>query len=704
MKCEFFAAVAVGLASFGAQVAVARTVDMVDFAAAPKSVHSHGGAKIAVEQKNENGVDYVHLAVTSSRGGWCGYDLAVPVPDGTTALVFTCRTGTEKSGRATITVTDAAGQFGQYPLSVPSGKGWGTSRVDLADVPFNKWKTGGKHDGQLHFPLRKISIDIGTSMDFSGYAAETTAGRDVIKDFFLRADPARPHGVHYPSDNVSYSLAVKRRTADAELPSTVDWSLVDCWRDECVTSGVWKVGVGALVFPPELFGTRFGSFRLVLAAGEGIGRVETEKWFARLTGPDPKPCPWVGSIGGNRQWDLLSAMGVGVMNCSQGWCDIEKEKGKYVFRESFDAYITNLIAHGIKPQLMTHVPNRIYENPVDPVAFAKYAAAFASHYSALGVDTLEIWNEPRKDFWKRPGNRAQYSKEEYIAKFIEFSRAARDAIKAVVPNDFIVSVCAEDMDFDLVKMLRGGIARKGDAISFHPYCHEQPRPERGYFYRDNGREIKRLAAENGGCGRFRITEFGWTTYQGDGEYLEVAGSYPRASLAHQAQYLVRAYLIAQTSGVDYSCQYRFEDMSRRDYTEHNFGFVFHDYTPKPSFCAVAFMTRLLEGAKPGPELSDAPDLYRVSSFIRGGQTILACWAVEKDVEWTIPESYGEIVDCFDLMGSSIKQPGTCGRILRLTERPVYLILRPSHILSSLLSGCMISHTRADYTESARKQH
>lgn len=673
---KLLAVVVVGLVSVATQGAVARKVDLVDFSLASKSVHAHGGAKIAAEQKNENGVDYVHLGVASSRGGWCGYNLTTAVPDGTTALLFTCRTGTGKECRATLTVTDAAGQCGQYSLVVPSGMEWGTSRVDLADAPFNKWKKGGQHDGQLHFPLRTVSIDIGTSIDFAGYAAETTAGQDVLKDFFLRAAPARPNAVYYPSDHVSYSPGLKRRTIDAALPSKVDWSLIDYWREECVTSGVWRAGTGALVFSPELFGTRFGSFKLVLAAGDGDGRVETETWFARLTGPDPKPCPWVGSIGGNCHWDMLSAMGIGVMNCSQGWCDIEKERGKYVFRESFDAYITNLVAHGIKPQLMTHVPNRIYENPVDPEAFAKFAAAFASHYAALGVDTLEIWNEPRKDFWKRPGNRAQYSKEEYIAKFIEFSRAARDAIKAVVPNDFIVSVCAEDMDFDLVKMLRGGIARKGDAISFHPYCHEQPRPERGYFYCDNGREIKGLAAKNGGCNRFRITEFGWTTYQGKGEYLEVAGSYPRASLVHQAQYLVRAYLIARTSGVDYSCQYRFEDMSRRDYTEHNFGFVFNDFTPKPSFCAVAFMTRLLGEAVPGPELSDAPDLYRVSSFTHVGQKILACWAVESDAEWTIPESLGDVADCFDLMGSSMKLPCVSERVLRLTERPVYLVFKP----------------------------
>ena len=87
------------------------------------------------------------------------------------------------------------------------------------------------------------------------------------------------------------------------------------------------------------------------------------------------------------------------------------------------------------------------------------------------------------------------------------------------------------------------------------------------------------------------------------------------------------------------------------------------------------MTRLLGEAVPGPELSDALDRYRVSSFTHGAQTILACWAVEKDVDWLIPESFGEVVACFDLMGSPIEPPCASGRVLRLEERPIYLVFK-----------------------------
>ena len=247
-----------------------------------------------------------------------------------------------------------------------------------------------------------------------------------------------------------------------------------------------------------------------------------------------------------------------------------------------------------------------------------------------------------------------------------------DAIKEAVP-EMTVMVCSEDMGFDLLPMIGLGIAQPGDAITFHPYCHTQPRPERSYFFNDNGRSIRNLAKERCGTTRFRISEFGWTTYTGEGEYLEIAGSYPRASYEHQAQYLVRNYIISRQCGVDYACQYRFDDMHRRNYTEHNFGFVFEDYTPKPSFCAVAFMARLLGKAEPAGALSDDLDRYRVSSFVRGGRRILACWAVEKPVEWTLPADFGKIVKCFDLMGNEIKPPFIRDGVLWLCERPFYIV-------------------------------
>lgn len=652
------------------QIGEVRTIDLVDMRERPGRVQQHRGCTCKRTFHVEDGVAFARFAVKSAPGGWSGCAFTEAVPEGTSALEFVGRSNGQKEKSIGVTISDSNGQNYQYSSKIAAGFTWGTTRLDLSQKPRNAWKNGGgKPDGTLHFPLLSVCVECcDGSYDLAGYRAVTTAGREALPDFSIAAKPTKIHGLWYPADKVEYELEIRQRTQGVVVPAKIEWSLTDFWKGETIASGVWRSGDGKLSFDSDLLKRRFGSFRLSLAAGEGEGRVKRDAWFARLTGPDPEPCRWIGSIGGDESWDLFRAMGVGTMNTSVGWNQCEPKKGEYVFPQWFDNYVTNMLAHGIKLHAMTHCPNKIYENPLDPEAFAKYAAAYARHLWSLGVDGVEIWNEPRGPFAQQYGRKDR----SYVAKFVEFTRMARDAIKAEVP-DMTVMVCAEDMPWDLEPMITNGIARAGDAITFHPYCHEQPRPERSYFLQDNGRRIKDLAAKHGGATRFRISEFGWTTYTGKGEYLEIAGHYPRASYAHQAQYLVRNYIIARQSGVDYACQYRFDDKHRRNYTEHNFGFVFEDYTPKPSFCAVAFMSRLIGKAEPIGELSDDLGLYRASLFARSGRKILVCWAVEKDVMWMLPEDFGKVARSFDMMGNEISPPFSKERCLRLTERPFYLV-------------------------------
>jgi hypothetical protein len=69
-------------------------------------------------------------------------------------------------------------------------------------------------------------------------------------------------------------------------------------------------------------------------------------------------------------------------------------------------------------------------------------------------------------------------------------------------------------------MLYGGIARPHNLVSFHPYCHWQPRPENATFFKDGGKKMRATAAAApGGVKRFIVTESGWTTYSGKMKYL-----------------------------------------------------------------------------------------------------------------------------------------------------------------------------------------
>ena len=67
----------------------------------------------------------------------------------------------------------------------------------------------------------------------------------------------------------------------------------------------------------------------------------------------------------------------------------------------------------------------------DPAKFAAFAKAAAAHYSALGVHTYEVWNEPNiKSFWTPSPNVGDYTR---------LLKAAYPAIKGADPQATVLS-------------------------------------------------------------------------------------------------------------------------------------------------------------------------------------------------------------------------------------------------------------------------
>lgn len=125
-------------------------------------------------------------------------------------------------------------------------------------------------------------------------------------------------------------------------------------------------------------------------------------------------------------------------------------------------------------------------------------------------------------------------------------------------------------------------------------------------------------------------------------------------------------------GAEWTLQYRFDDSGpREDYTEHNFGMVRRDRTPKPSFAAVAFMTRTVGEFTKVKHLPGDLTLKRAGEFtMPDGHKVYAAWAVVKDFEWTVPGD--RPFRLYDMMGNELSAPAD--RRLVLTERPVYVFM------------------------------
>ncbi|MBR5838130.1 MAG: hypothetical protein IKZ84_06255, partial [Victivallales bacterium] len=251
-------------------------------------------------------------------------------------------------------------------------------------------------------------------------------------------------------------------------------------------------------------------------------------------------------------------------------------------------------------------------------------------------------------------------------------RKANDAIRGVLP-DANIAVCAEDVWPTLKQMVENGIADEKNIISFHPYCHGQPRPEREMFFNDNGKAMRDVCQKHGGAHQFIITEAGWTTYSGEMEYLAIAGGYPRSSYVHQAQYTIRMLLSSKANGILYACQYDFKnDGGNRGYTEHNFGLVHEDFSPKPSLTAIATMTRLLEDAQYIDDLSNHPESKRLYHFKdKNMQDVVAAYIIEGEQAVSLPISGNTKI--IDLQGNPVPTTVKDGMLdVTLTETPIYI--------------------------------
>lgn len=470
------------------------------------------------------------------------------------------------------------------------------------------------------------------------------------------------------------------------VPSAPVWRVTD-WLGRDCASGTIARG-NALAIPHDVLNWRFGAFRLALGSNE--------TWFAFLPSREVAPCDWVGTgthaghgwwKGDFRYLDLVAAAGLGVVRDDAIWDWHEKKRGDIVFTENFRAMVQALMVRGILFACVLNGKNDLYEDPLDADAFAHYAAAAATAAREFGIDVrvFEIFNEPHNFHFPRVylPEGMEYARFQcdpkalWVQKHAELTRKAADAIRAVLP-DANVGVGSEDY-WDLFKRMLANapIARKGDVVTIHPYDHFQPRPEGNWFFRDGGREVRETLLANGGADRIAITECGWTTYDAtDGGAHAHVGNYPPSTLVEQAQYVVRLYLLARQHGVEFACQYDFmDDGPRRDYTEHNFGLVRKDATPKPAFAAVAAMTRLVGDAEPLGSRSPNEESWRLYAFRYPDESLVyAAWSVRGECSVALPESLVPgSARCLDLMGNEIPMPLDDDGKLTLTERPIYIL-------------------------------
>jgi hypothetical protein len=220
-----------------------------------------------------------------------------------------------------------------------------------------------------------------------------------------------------------------------------------------------------------------------------------------------------------------------------------------------------------------------------PRQYAKFAGIAARHYSAMGVQAFEIWNEPNvQAFWTPRPRPAAYT---------AVLKAAYVAIKSVDPRATVMTggtapAANSATSYTPVRFLKDIYAHGGkghfDAVANHPYCwpaYPGAKYAWSAWYQMYGTRpsLRSLMVSHGdGSKKIWATEFGAPTDGPPGTYV---------SDATQAKMVSKAFrLFSHYKWAGPLFMYSGRDLgSSTDTRENFFGFLKHNFARKPSFTA-----------------------------------------------------------------------------------------------------------------------
>lgn len=327
--------------------------------------------------------------------------------------------------------------------------------------------------------------------------------------------------------------------------------------------------------------------------------------------------------------------GIKIVRMDLLWSDIEKQRGIYDFSK-YDKLVKSMNENNIKILFILDYANPLYDNNLSPYsndgrrAFANFAKQAVGHYKNKQI-IWEIWNEPNVAFWKPMSNSNNYFKLVMDTIY---------AIKSKDRNAYIIALALAKFDYVYLNSLgRLGLFNYINAISVHPYREENPETViedykkmrvliRGYNHNRN------MGIISG--------EWGYST------------SWAGMNDIKQAQYCIREYLINIMSGVNISIWYDWKnDGTNKNDSQHNFGTVNNNLTPKPTYYAIKTMNTTIDGYRYLRRIDTISNSDYVLLFKRGKKVIYVLWTTNRSHNVSI-NLKGNIVKVIELMGNSYK--------------------------------------------------
>ena len=385
-------------------------------------------------------------------------------------------------------------------------------------------------------------------------------------------------------------------------------------------------------------------------------------------------------------FELLRIAGFSRVRDDLAWRRVETSPGRFSIPDSADALVARCEEYGIEPLFVFGYPNKsCYPGgfsgkhfPTDDSTRKACAAAlaFAVRHFGARVPAWELWNEPNC--------------ADPIDDYLPLLKFAYPAVKAVRPEAKLLSGGGRGPGGGIGggfinPIFKAGAQDLQDGWSIHPYTAPHG-PDHGYYAPKSGtikvgnveqsmRYLKSRADKNrrsdGKALELYVTEIGWT----DSVMTEEL----------QAAYLARAMFLfrrhAQCVPVYF---YDFQnDGTDKGNKEHNFGVIRADYSPKPSFQAMAVAASLLANRPFADALLDGDDC-RIYGYGKGGSAdFYAAWNVgkswkdetapdDREVQVALPDGNWKLIDWQGRTLPVIRAPD--GQVtLKLSVLPSYLV-------------------------------
>jgi hypothetical protein len=375
--------------------------------------------------------------------------------------------------------------------------------------------------------------------------------------------------------------------------------------------------------------------------------------------------------GHEKDLDLIAAAGFKFIRMDFAWGGIERRKGEYDW-SGYDELLSHLDQRGIRPIFILDYSNPLYEqdnaspqHPESVTAFAQWSAAAVKHFQGRHV-IWEIWNEPNISFWKPKPDAQQYA---------TLCLATCKAVRASDPQATIIGPASSGFPWDFFETLfKAGALEYLDAVSVHPYREPRRGPETASAdYHKLRALIERYAPESKKSSMPIISgEWGYSTHK------------KGVSLETQAAFAARQQLANLLEGVPLSIWYDWKnDGTDPNENEHNFGTVFPDLSPKPSYQAIQTLTRELSGFKVSKRLPLTDEMdYVVLLANSKGEEKLAAWTTgdPHTIEVRIRPALEKALRTVKGTGPGFPQKLEKGMLkLALSPLPQYVMLAPTTV-------------------------